>query len=188
MRQKCTVSFKNNGADTETHAVPLKIYISAQNGRSHLMAYQPALSAIRSFRIDRISEVKLCGAEPRFDELRSVLRGEESRAWGVTGFGISKKAHERYEHVEFTIRVGEGEEYIVRRLNREKRCGRVEKVDESTYRFTADVHDTNEMMPWIRTFICRIVQMNFSNRTVENRLKSDIREMYRIYGIGGDEK
>ncbi len=29
--------------------------------------------------------------------------------------------------------------------------------------------------------------MNFSNRTVENKLKADINEMYAMYGIDGGE-
>ena len=52
------------------------------------------------------------------------------------------------------------------------------------YRFTAEVYETSEIIPWIRTFICRIVQLNFSNRTDENKFKQDLDEMYRMYGIG----
>ena len=79
-------------------------------------------------------------------------------------------------------------EYIVRRLQCEKRIGKVEQLDASTYRFTADVYETNELVPWIRSFICRIVGLKFSNRTVENKLKQDFQEMYKMYGInnGGD--
>ncbi len=84
----------------------------------------------------------------------------------------------------FIIKIGKHEDYIVQRLEREKRVGRVEKIDDNTYRFVADVYDTSEMIPWIRTFICRIVQMNFSNRTVENRFKEDLKAMYKMYGIG----
>ena len=61
--------------------------------------------------------------------------------------------------------------------------GTVERLDENTYRFSADIYDSSEMKPWIRTFICRIVEMNFSNRTVENGFKKDLEEMYRMYGI-----
>ena len=75
----------------------------------------------------------------------------------------------------------------MRRLEREKRCGHVEKLDDSHYRYTADVFDTREMVPWIRTFICRLTWLNFSNRTVENELKADIQEMYRMYGIDGGD-
>ena len=51
------------------------------------------------------------------------------------------------------------------------------------YRFSADVYDTSEMIPWIRTFICRITDLHFSNRTLENQFKSDIEKMYRMYCI-----
>ena len=81
-------------------------------------------------------------------------------------------------------KVEDNEEFIVRRLYREKRVGTVEKLDEYTYRFSADIYDSSEIIPWIRTFICRIVQMNFSNRTQENKFKEDLDEMYRMYGIG----
>ena len=43
------------------------------------------------------------------------------------------------------------------------------------------------MLPWIRTFISRITQMNFSDRTAENKFKADITEMYRMYGIDGGD-
>ena len=52
-----------------------------------------------------------------------------------------------------------------------------------TYRFSAEVYDTGEMIPWIRTFISKIEQLNFSNRTVENRFKADVADMYKMYGI-----
>lgn len=43
------------------------------------------------------------------------------------------------------------------------------------------------MVPWIRTFICRIVSISFSNKELEERFKNDIDEMYAMYGIeGGD--
>ncbi len=42
------------------------------------------------------------------------------------------------------------------------------------------------MIPWIRTFICRITSMDFSNRTIENQFRQDLEEMYRLYHIGGD--
>ena len=48
---------------------------------------------------------------------------------------------------------------------------------------TADVYDVSEMIPWIRTFICRIIDMNFTSKTLENQFKSDLDTMYRMYGI-----
>ena len=124
---------------------------------------------------------------PRFDELRAELDRMQSKMWGVS-VKRNKWGNEHLEHVEFTIRVEEGEDYIVKRLYREKRVGTVEKLDEHTYRFYADVYDSSEMIPWVRTFICRIIKMNFSNRTIENQFKNDLKEMYRMYGLDGEVK
>lgn len=171
----------------KNRVVPLRIHSSVQDGKQYLIAYQPDFNCIKSFRIDYLSNVKIEEPTPRFDELRKILDDMETKIWGVA-CGGSLSRPERLEHVEFTIRVEEGEGHIVRRLQREKRIGKVEKIDDFTYRFTADVYETSELVPWIRTFICRITKMNFSNRTIENKFKQDIKQMYATYGIenGGD--
>ena len=105
--------------------------------------------------------------------------------WGVNCNFNTRKL----EHVEFTVFVRDDEQHIVERLEREKRCGTVVKKDETHYRFYADVFDTSEVIPWIRTFICRITKLNFSDRLIEEQFKNDIRDMYALYGLdGGDEK
>ena len=162
--------------------IPLRVLISVQNGRQHLFAYLPEYNFFTSYRIDYLSNVKLEDPTPRFDELRAELDRMQSKMWGVS-VKRNKWGNDHLEHVEFTIKVEEGEGYIVKRLEREKRIGTVEKLDEHTYRFSTDVYDTSEMIPWIRTFICRIVKMNFSNRTIENQFKKDLEAMYRMYGI-----
>lgn len=100
----------------------------------------------------------------------------------------SSYAQENLEHVEFTIHYADYESYIEKRLEREKRCGNVTKLDKNTSRFSADVYDASELIPWIRTFICRITEIHFSNRTLENMFKKDIESMYRLYGIEEDAK
>lgn len=186
MREKSiiTVSNMSRRADEprRNRIIPLRVFISAQNGRQYLLAYQPDFNAIRSFRIDYLSHVKIEEPTPRFDELRAELDEMQTKMWGIA-VKRSFYGQERIEHVEFTVKVSDDEDYIVRRLEREKRIGKIEKIDNNTYRFKADVYDTNELLPWIRTFICRITELNFSNRTLENRFKCDIEEMYRMYGI-----
>jgi hypothetical protein len=107
----------------------------------------------------------------------------QSKMWGVSinRCGLGKESLER---VEFTVKVEENEEFIIRRLERERRVGTVEKLDESTYRFYAEVYDASELIPWIRTFICRIVDLKFSNRAIEKQFKRDLEATYRMYGIG----
>lgn len=164
--------------------VPLKIFISAQNGRQNLIAFHEGANQLRSYRLDYISNVciknDVC---EKFDQLRSALSKAENHTWGVNCCWNIKHT----EHVEFEIKADSGEQYIVQRLEREKRCGQVEKIDETHYRYTADVFDTTEMLPWIRTFISRITKMNFSNRTAENKFKADVQKMYEMYGIDGGD-
>lgn len=186
MAEKSVISVKNtsrkSGETRENRIIPLRVFISVQNGRQHLLAYQPEFNSIRAFRLDYLSDVKILEPTQRFDELREMLDCMQPKMWGVTA--NDNKYGNTLEHVDFTVTVGESEAYIVRRLEREKRCGHIERLDEHTYRFSADVYDTSEMIPWIRTFICRITEQNFSNKAVERQFKSDILEMYRMYGIG----
>ena len=186
MREKRAVTVTNMSRKKDMprriRIVPLRVLISVQNGRQHLFAYLPDYNFFTSYRIDYLSNVKLEAPTPRFDELRAELDRMQSKMWGVS-VKRNKWGNDHLEHVEFTIKVADNEAYIVRRLEREKRVGTVEKLDEHTYRFSADVYDTSEMIPWIRTFICRIDKMNFSNRTIENQFKKDLEAMYWMYGI-----
>ena len=186
MREKRAVTISNlsrrRDLPRRNRIIPLRVFISVQNGRQHLIAYLPEYNHFQSYRVDYLSNIKLEEVTPRFDELRAELDRMQRKMWGVS-VKRNKWGEERLDHVEFVVKVDEGEEYILRRLEREKRVGRIEKIDDYTYRFVADVYDTSEMVPWIRTFICRIVKMNFSNRTLENKFKEDLDEMYKMYGI-----
>ena len=186
MREKSSVTVKNlsrrSNEARENRIIPLRIFISVQNGRQHLLAYQPDFNAIKSFRVDYLSDVKIQEPTPRFDELRAELDEMQSKMWGVTA-KRNRYGEEKLEHVEFTVTASDDEGHIYRRLLREKRCGHVVKIDDNTYRFVADVYDTSEMIPWIRTFICRITELNFSNKVLEKQFKNDIKKMYRMYGI-----
>ena len=190
MREKRIVTVSNMSRRRDlprrNRIIPLRVFISVQSGRQHLFAYLPEYNHFQTYRIDYLSNVKLEEVTPRFDELRAELDRMQPKMWGVS-VKRNKWGDEKLEHVEFTVRIEDNEEHIVRRLEREKRIGKVEKIDANTYRFTAEVYDTGELLPWIRTFICRIVQMNFSNRTQENKFKEDLEATYRMYGIGEGE-
>lgn len=186
MQEKRAVTVTNHGRsdrDKTFRVVPLKIYISVQSGRQHLIAYHPGLDRFLSYRIDYLSHVTPEEPVPDFDRLREELEGMKHRVWGVNYRADRTRPYET-EHVEFTVRVEEGEDHIVRRLEREKRWGYVEKIDESTYRFSADVYDSGEIVPWIRTFLSRITDLHFSNKILEKRFRDDLKETYRIYGVG----
>ncbi len=176
---------KHNRAPQNIEVVPLKIYISVQNGRQNLIAFSLKSKHIYSYRLDYLSDIVIGEVYDKYDDLQKTFAQLEKHMWGVNCNFNTRKL----EHVEFTVFVRDDEQYIVERLEREKRCGTVEKTDETHYRFYADVFDTSEVIPWIRTFICRITKLNFSDRLIEEQFKNDIRDMYALYGLdGGDEK
>ena len=160
--------------------VPLQVMISVQNGRQHLMAYVPRLDRIRSYRVDYIVSVKTGDVCERYDELLNTFRSMQSHIWGVSTQG---QTGSRMEHVEFTVRYRDNEQFIHERLEREKRCGTVERLDGNTSRFSADVYDVREMFTWIRTFLCRITEIRFSNEELEQAFREDLERMYRMYEI-----
>ena len=148
------------------------------------MAYAPRNKRIGSIRLDNILSIQTAGNCESYDTYRQKLDKMQKHIWGVSTEGGCA----RLEQVEFTVRYDDGEAYIHRRLEREKRCGQVERVDAHTSRFSADVYDAGELVPWIRTFICRIVSIHFSNQELAAQFKRDIDAMARLYGLnGGDE-
>ena len=189
MGENRTVELELYSSDRERvrvySGVPLKIMISAQSGRQYLMAYAPHRGRIASCRLDSIVSVKPGEKSGDTDKYRAAFERMRAHLWGVSTQG---RSGERMEHVEFTVRFRSDEAHIPARLEREKRCGTVEMLGENTARFSADVYDSSELIPWIRTFIRRIVDIHFSNAETEARFRSDLSEMYSLYGIEGAGK
>jgi uncharacterized protein YbaR (Trm112 family) len=178
-----TVSFGSKYVN-DVDVVPLKIFVSTQSGRQYLLGYNLQQKLIRPFRLDYITNVQEREKFDAFDDKRKQLKDMQQYMWGVS----CPTKNRRIEHVEFTIHILAGEEYVYQRLEREKRCGTVERTGALACRFSADVYDVNEMIPWIRTFIGRISSFRCSNRSVERRFQLDIDKMYQLYGIGGADK
>ena len=166
----------------EFNVVPLQIRISVQSGRQYLMAYVPRARRVTSFRVDKIVAVKLEEVCEEFDLHRGKLEKMKPNLWGVS---TQSADGNRLEHIDFTVTYADDEQYIHARLERERRCGTVERIDNNSSKFSADVFDARELMPWIRTFICRITELNCSNRSVAEHFKEDLDMMYDLYGIEG---
>ena len=160
---------------------PLKIYRSTQSGRQYLLGYHYRGRRMVFFRLDSIRQIRQREPEKQFDTYLALQKRFDRHLWGVST-GIER----RLDHLEMTIRYSPGEEFIPRRLRREKRHGRVEMLDEQTCRFTADVYDTSEMLPWLRTFTGRILELKCSNPAVTDQFQQDLKRMAELYGGGGD--
>ena len=133
------------------------------------------------FRLDAIKKFVFGNVEAHYAKYLSDQKKFDRHLWGVsTGAGHT------LEHIEMTIRFGPGEEYILQRLEREKRHGSVETLDPHTCKFTADVYDASEMLPWLRTFIGRIVDLKCSDPSVVELFYEDLMRMDALYGGDGN--
>lgn len=160
--------------------IPLKLYVSKQGGRNYLMCKGMEDNRFYSIRTDYIKSVRQGLKANDFSIVKTRFEDISRHIWGVS-YSAGK-----LEHFEMDIYVGKGEEYIVSRLEREKRCGKVTKLDEETYRFSVDLYDSYELVPWIRTFFGRIKRLKCSNRMVSDQIKFDIVKMSKQYGEEND--
>jgi len=130
--------------------------------------------------LDSIHNVKELSVIENEEKISEYINDFIKNLWGVS-FGSTEKT----EHIEMDINICCGDEHILNRLEREKRNGKIEKIDECTYRFSADIYDATEMLPWIRTFTGRIERLYCSDKKMVELFYSDVDKMKEIYG--GDE-
>lgn len=155
---------------------PCRIHISSQTGRQYLLGMKENDGKFQFFRLDTIHKVKPGSMEQHHDTMMKQMEVFSEKMWGV-----SLKQQAEPEHLEMTIYAEKTEPFILQRLIREKRNGTVTVLDENTYLYQADVYDALEMLPWIRTFIGRIVKLECSNDAVIERYQQDLDAMASLY-------
>ena len=164
--------------------LPLRIFVSVQTGRRYVVGKNIGSDKMFTLRLDYIVSVEKREEDPDFDAAREKLSGMQSHMWGV---GAVPRKREELDHVEFDVCIPESERFIWKRLEREKRCGKITRIDDTHARFECDVYDSSEMIPWIRSLICRISNLHFSNAEAEKLFREDIDAMCAMYGVGGDD-
>lgn len=170
----------------EAQVVPMQILVSVQTGRQYLAAYIPAVKRFSSFRLDYIKTIKKSTVCENYDELKAKYEKNISHCFGVS-FGTRRETG-TVTPMKITFFVDEDKEpYIIERLNREKRCCTLEKIEENLYTLTADVFDPNEIMHWAKTFIGRIVNIEGGTSDIIQRFYNDIIRMEKMYGGDKDE-
>lgn len=169
---------------------PLRIYLSRQTGRQYVFVWEIENNRPAFYRLDHLlkaEQAKIASEEEKAKQTKIASKEEKeiferhyervSRyLWGVSiGDGVHT------EHLEMLIHATKEEYFIVNRLEREKRNGRVEQISPEQYLFVTDVYDATEMLPWIRTFTGRILKLSCSNPEVTEKFKQDLASVYTLY-------
>lgn len=163
--------------DDRTMLIPLKIMRSEQTGRAYLAAYLSKQKWFRHFRLDHIDVITLGEKVAHYENYQQLLAQKLPHCWGVS-FGNA----DELETVEMVIAIDEKREnYVLARLKREGRHGQIEALTEGQYMYRHQVYDANEMLPWLKTFIGRIVAFRCSNKNVERKMFRDFERLYGMY-------
>ena len=179
-------SVRADDEPAEETIIPMQILVSVQTGRRYIAAYVPKTRRFSTYRLDRVKQINRNIVCTDYDRLRERYDVNIRRCFGVS-FGDRREVG-TVNAIKITFTVDEKREpFIIERLEREKRCAVLEKVDDGLYTLTADVFDPNEIMHWAKTFIGRIVSIDGGTQKVRVRFYRDISRMYRMYGGSEDE-
>ena len=166
----------NTRANLKNEIVPIRFYHSVQSGRRYIVACQRESRLLSFLRIDRIQTVSMGGKVPDYLRYYEDANERLKHVWGVSDIG-----NRELTHLEMTIRVSSPDDYAIKRIDIEKRHGTVEYLDNSTARFSIDVWEDREMLPWVRTFIGNIISLKCSNQKFIDRFNHDLRKSLKQY-------
>lgn len=180
MKKKQRVKFTCIGKDKknihERIVIPLKILISVQSGRRYVSVANNK-GIINNYRLDYIKKVIPLDENDDYDILKATLENMLTHTWG-SSFGDGSTL----ENLRMILHIEHHESYILDRVIREGRFGTVKKIDDETYEYGIDVYDCMEMMPWIRTFIGRILSLEGTNKQMIDLFYDDLNKMNALYG------
>lgn len=178
-----TVKSSKRGMQNNSFCTPLQIFVSSRSGRRFLCGYVEKNRRFTCFRLDAIKSVTSMEPSPEYDRLQEKLEKNRSHLWGVSFQGPERH---HLDTLTMTLYVQEPKEaHIVGRLKREGRGGTVTRIAKNTYQYQRESFDCNEMLPWVRTFIGRILSLECTSKFVEQRFYQDLQTMYCMYQIDG---
>lgn len=185
MQEQRAVQISNHKAsaekETQLHILPLRIIISTHSGRRYVAGYCYKNKSILTYRLDYIKSVKMLEICPDYPFYLQELQILQDCSWGT-----ALQRRKTLEKLKVTFFIRPGEEYVVKRLQRERRQGNLQKMNDTTYIFSISLADTREIKPWLRTFIGRILDLECSNIQMQEEFFQDIQEMYTLYGLEGE--
>ncbi len=185
MQQKYEVKITLRGTRSHVQSIvsgaPLQIFTSTRSGRRFLCLHLTEKKRFNCIRLDSIKEVELSKPADGYDILRQSLINNHPYIWGVS---FQNASCNRLEKIKLTLHINEKYEmFIIERLQREGKGGAITKIAPNTFTYEKAVFDSHEMLPWLRTFTGRIIDLECDNPFVRNQFLYDIQRMYDLYDI-----
>lgn len=161
----------------KTTLVPLKLLSNTKTGRRYVAIYNAKNKKFSTVRLDYIKDVAFGDMYPEYDNVCT-----EYQSLMKDSFSITHKTTEKLHNVKMLLNIDEiTEQFVLERIKREGKGGVIIKTDKNTFEYSINVTDTLEMVPWLRTFIGRIVKLEGSENHVITQFKRDINSMASLY-------
>lgn len=168
---------RRNSTKVKNIVLPIKILVNVSTGRRYLISFNNKKKIYSTYRLDNIAEVIITDEKRNITEHIDKVESLLNMSYGITF------PNKKLEKLKIILYIDEEkEDYIRKRIIREGRHGKVEKISKNTYSYIIEVADVNEMVPWLRTFIGRIISFQCSNKAIESKFIEDINTMYNMYG------
>lgn len=187
----CVVfDYQKKGKEQSYRVVPLKIITNP--GRNYLYAYDLKEKKPISLLIWKIEKVKKCNDENctfKPEDYESSLALLE-KSWSLTRLYLVENplnASTKLVEIDFFPRKGsrisDGKPVLWNRLQREKRQGSVEIVNENHYTFSVSVLEPIELIPWIRSFGSEAKVRPSTEHNLVEILDKHRKELAKTYGL-----
>ena len=165
-RRSAVLTLRYGGRPVVHSGVPLKIMVGVQSGRRYVCLRES--HGFFCHRLDRVESVALGEADAAFDGYLRELDSLLPLAWGVSlrrgpeVLELRLAIHEKYER------------YVLDRLMREGRGGSVARESRNVFLYRRTVLDAGEMLPFVKSFLGRILSLSCSNRRVAALFENDL--------------
>lgn len=164
-------------SSVKSSVVPLMVLSNTRTGRKYVGVYSLRKNKYSTVRLDYIKDVEISDIHPEYEALK-----DKYRVLMKNSFSIMHKSEEELQNVRMLISIDEiTEQYIIDRIKREGRHGVLKRVDKNIFEYTINVADTLEMIPWLRTFIGRIIDIEGTETGTISQFKRDIKTMMSMY-------
>lgn len=184
MKEKRYISVVNFGKrqkETTLFGLAIRIHVSTVTGRRYLVMYLPDSKRFNTVRLDYIRSVKAENVCEKYDFYKEKYGNNLSKCRGMS-FG-RRSNDTGYHTVKMALRLDEEkEQFIIGRLEREGRDGKITKLDEGHYEYETGLFDAGEISPWVKSFTGRIERYECTDKNIENRFVRDIERMHKMYG------
>ncbi|MGC6767356.1 WYL domain-containing protein [Enterococcus sp. LJL51] len=178
--QRRAISFETEKQHFEDF-IPVKFSSSCESGRQYLIGRVTGKRHFYSVRVNFISNVKLGSEAVQFERLHTQFLAQKKINWNAA---LSSR---RTQRLKVYLAIDEKkEQYLIRRLEKEKRQGTVTHLGENEFLFSIELTDMVALNPFLRTFFGRIQRIQCSNRTWEQKFWQDYQQMHEMY-FGGDQ-